>query len=112
MVSVIIPCFNAGKYIEKTLLSITEQTYQNLEIILVDDGNENPLLKSLPEKFKQDKRLVIVRHDKNRGFQIHEIPDLKKQMANMFSSGMRMIFLPVMQFKRLSSLRKKATLTW
>lgn len=38
LISVVVPCYNVEKYLEKCVESITNQTYQNLEIILVDDG--------------------------------------------------------------------------
>lgn len=38
-VSVIVPIYNVEKYIGKCILSIIEQTYKNIEIILVDDGS-------------------------------------------------------------------------
>ena len=39
LVSLIIPCYNVEKYIDRCLKSVTAQTYKNLEIILVDDGS-------------------------------------------------------------------------
>ena len=39
MISIIIPIYNVGKYLEKCLDSIVNQTYRNLEIILINDGS-------------------------------------------------------------------------
>ncbi|MGO7550014.1 glycosyltransferase family 2 protein, partial [Rhizobium leguminosarum] len=39
LVSVVIPAFNASRYIERTLRSAGRQTYRNLEIIVVNDGS-------------------------------------------------------------------------
>ena len=38
-ISIIIPIYNAEKHLEKCLKSVIEQTYKNLEIILVNDGS-------------------------------------------------------------------------
>ena len=40
-VSVIIPCFNSGRTINKTINSVRNQTWKNLEIIVVDDGSND-----------------------------------------------------------------------
>jgi len=62
-VSIIIPIFNAEKYIEECVNSALDQTYSNCEIIAVDDGSTDNSLKLL-EKFS-DKIKVI--HKKNGG---------------------------------------------
>ena len=41
LVSVVIPVYNSEKYLEKCLDSILEQTYQNIEIIAIDDESKN-----------------------------------------------------------------------
>ncbi|MFN9885147.1 MAG: glycosyltransferase family 2 protein, partial [Pseudanabaena sp.] len=38
LVSILIPCYNSEKWIAETLKSALDQTWQNIEIILVDDG--------------------------------------------------------------------------
>lgn len=49
LVSIIIPAFNAEKYIEETLDSILQQTYHNFEIILVDDGSDDNTMNIMQE---------------------------------------------------------------
>ncbi len=44
-VSVIIPCYNTENYLDKCLKSVLNQTYKNLEIILVNDGSKDNSLK-------------------------------------------------------------------
>ena len=39
MITIVIPAFNVGQYLESCLESILNQTYQNFEIILIDDGS-------------------------------------------------------------------------
>ena len=41
LVSIIVPIYNVEKYVEKCILSIANQTYTNLQIILVDDGSSD-----------------------------------------------------------------------
>ncbi len=64
LVSIIIPCFNAGAYIRETILSITQQTYQNLEIIVIDDGSTD---NSMEEISAIDDKRIRVWHQVNSG---------------------------------------------
>lgn len=60
LISVIIPIYNTGKYLRPCLTSITQQTYQNLEIILVDDGSKDDSLAVCREYAKADSRIVVI----------------------------------------------------
>jgi len=68
LVSIFIPTYNATKCIEKTLESVLGQTYQDIEVWLVDDcsTDETPqLLDALAEK---DARIKVLHKEKNEGF--------------------------------------------
>lgn len=60
LVSVIVPCYNAEKTLEKCLLSVLNQKYSNLEVIAADDGSDDgtyDILKSLSDKYSNLKVL-------------------------------------------------------
>ena len=60
LISVIVPVYNVEKYLSKCLESIINQTYQNLEIICVDDGSTDSSPKILEEYAKKDTRIKII----------------------------------------------------
>ena len=57
LISVIVPVYNAEKYLQKCLDSILEQTYQNLEIIIINDGSTDNSGQICQEYEKQDDRI-------------------------------------------------------
>ena len=59
-VSIIVPCYNAEKYLKKCLDSIINQTYSNIEIILVNDGSKDNTLKILSDYEKKDNRIIVI----------------------------------------------------
>ena len=66
LISVIVPVYNVAQYLEKSIASIQQQTYQNLEIILVDDGATDESGRLCEKIAEQDER-VLVYHKENEG---------------------------------------------
>lgn len=63
-ISVIVPCYNVQNYIRRTIKSICNQSYENIEIIAVDDGSKDETLKKLKELQSEDSRIrVILKHN-------------------------------------------------
>ena len=66
LISVVVPVYNVEKYIDKCINSIINQTYKNLEIILVDDGSPDNCGKICDEYAKKDNRIKVT-HKENGG---------------------------------------------
>lgn len=60
LVSVIIPAYNAAAFIARTLESVCQQTYQNLEIIVVDDGSGDRTQEIVQEWQQKDNRIKLI----------------------------------------------------
>jgi len=66
LISVIVPVYNVEKYLNNCVESIINQTYKNLEIILVDDGSTDNCPQICDEWAKKDDRIKVI-HKKNGG---------------------------------------------
>lgn len=66
LISVIVPIYNAGNYLEECIESIIQQTYNRLEIILVDDGSTDGSSKVCDQYAQKDTRIVAI-HQINMG---------------------------------------------
>ncbi|MDB9522395.1 glycosyltransferase [Dolichospermum circinale CS-1225] len=65
VVSVIIPCYNQGQYIDEAVDSVLAQSYQNFEIIIVNDGSTEPETIEILKIYNKPKTRVI--HTHNQG---------------------------------------------
>lgn len=67
LVSIITPTFNAEKYIRATIESVQNQSYQNWEMILVDDASTDQTLFIIKEFAENDNRIKLTELSKNSG---------------------------------------------
>lgn len=66
LISVVVPVYNADKYLKQCLQSIAEQTYRNLQVVVIDDGSTDESLRIAQEFAKHDARFVVL-HQTNSG---------------------------------------------
>ena len=79
-VSVIIPVHNSSEYIEECITSVVNQTYKNIEIIVVDDNSSDNSLSII--KSIKDKRIKVVKLNKNSGVAIARNKGIDKATGN------------------------------
>lgn len=60
LVTVIVPVFNAGKYLENLILSLMNQTYHNIEMIFIDDGSTDNSRNIVNKYCKKDSRITKI----------------------------------------------------
>lgn len=83
-ISVIVPVYNAEQYLERCVKSIIDQTYKNLEIILVDDGSTDNSGKMCDELSQKDERIHVI-HKENGGSSSARNIGIKKASGDCIS---------------------------
>lgn len=86
MISIIIPVYNAAKFIERCLESIKRQTYSNYEIILVNDGSTDNSGDICIKYAKADSRIVYCE-------QTNQGPDIARKTGTLNASGNYIMFV-------------------
>lgn len=67
-VSIIMPCYNAEKYIEKAIQSVLEQTYRNFELIIIDDNSDDKTAQIIEKFAENDFRIkYVIKNKSERG---------------------------------------------
>lgn len=84
--SIIIPIYNKGAYLDRCLASILQQTYNNFEVIMIDDGSNDNSSKIANKFIKQDNRFSYYYH-KNQGVSYSRNTGIK------YSKGEYLLFI-------------------
>ena len=117
LISVIVPIYKVELYLDRCIQSIVEQTYSNLEIILVDDGSPDHCPGICDAWAKRDERIHVI-HKKNGG-----LSDARNVLINQMETGFSLsivmitFFLPYVngylkQPKRLNLILRFALFSW
>lgn len=85
-ISVILPCYNVERYIEKCILSLIKQSYEHLEIIIVNDGSTDDTLKIIQKYSNIDDRIIVIDQN-NQGVSV------ARNIGSDKSSGSYIIFI-------------------
>lgn len=84
LISVIIPIYNSQDFLSECVSSILNQSYTNLEILLVDDGSTDDSLKICNEYKKKDNRIIVI-HQENGGVAVARNTGLKRAKGEYIS---------------------------
>lgn len=66
-ITVIIPIYNTEKYLDKCIRSVREQTFNDIEIICVDDCSPDESRVIVEKHMREDERIIFLQHEKNLG---------------------------------------------
>jgi len=102
IINIIVPNFNKGKYIEKCILSIVNQTFKNWHLILVDDASVDNS-KNILKKFSTNKKITLIYLKKNKG------PSFCRNLGLRKSSSKYIAFLDSDDFWSLNKLEEQVS---
>ena len=67
LLSILVPCYNVGRYVRQCLSSIQEQSFKDFEVIIIDDGSTDGTSAIVDEFVEKDRRFKLLRK-KNTGY--------------------------------------------
>ena len=103
--SVIMPVYNAEKYLDESILSVLNQTYKNWELIVVDDASTDKSLSVIKKHAKFDKRIKILTNSVSRG------AGISRNLAVDSATGEYLMFLDADDMYNPALLQRIADVT-
>ena len=67
LVSIVVPVYNAERFLDDTIKTVQDQTYENWELILVNDCSKDKSVEVIKKQMKKDKRIKLFLQEKNGG---------------------------------------------
>ena len=67
LVSIVVPVYNSEKFLKETIKTVTEQTYKNWELILVNDCSTDNSKSTIEKYAKEDNRIKVINLKENSG---------------------------------------------
>ena len=90
LVSIITPLYNGARYVRETIASVQKQTYENWEMIIVDDGSTDDSQDIVLKLATQDPRIHYYKNEKNMG-----VADTRNRAISL-AQGRYIAFLDVL----------------
>ena len=85
LISIIIPVFNASKYLKDTIQTVTNQSYNNWELLFIDDYSTDNSLAIITNAQKKDKRIKIFNNKVNSGAAITRNKGIKEAKGSFIA---------------------------
>ena len=67
LVSIIVPVYNADKFIQETINSVLNQTYNNFELLLIEDMSTDKSIEIIKKNIEKDSRIKLITNTKKQG---------------------------------------------
>ena len=104
--TIIIPIYNSEKTLSRCLDSIINQTYNNLEIILIDDGSTDSSYLLCKKYQKKDNRIIILRNKANKGQSSARNKGIKNISGDYFTFIDSDDYIPSDYFEKINNINK------
>ena len=86
LISIIVPVYNCEKYIKRAILSLVNQTYKNLQMVIIDDGSVDNTNQILEEYSKTDSRILLLKQN-------HKGQAAARNLGLLYAKGDYIMFL-------------------
>ena len=106
-ISIIIAVYNTEKYIEKCLKSVMNQTYKDIEIIVVNDCSKDKSLEKIQKLQKTDNRIILIDNEKNKGLSYSRNVAMQNATGEYFGFIDSDDYIPEDYYEKMINLMKR-----